>query len=771
MAHMQGFIKAAVIKTEYEYTAVELMCDAVITSIFTIGIIFQLSLVVNNGGGLPVCAAVAAMVFLMFLAVKLFKRSMPLYAVPLSVFLLMLLLLNVNLAASFNSFVNGIQNSIGFAAAAITPQLSSQGAAPLSNSLFMLALSSVIVLAAALCVKNNILTVPVIVAAAVVLFSVFTDKLNITCLVLLIISLLFMLYRGIKYGKCTVRCSANKVNIILGLLPFAIFAAVIVTVGLFSINGLDTAKEELTAAADNTIYGNTQPLPQGNFNKLSGFAPTGRPQLKVVMSKPQSYYLRGYVGSIYTETGWQSLDNENLYKSSSLFYWLHKNSFYGYNQLAVLTHTLNEEAADNRIIISNIGASGKYIYTPYEVNAFVDNIINTNKIDDSRPIGSNVFGSRSYTLTAVDNQVKQYTVLLSEVSKASDDTSLSAYINNEAHYNEYVYGNYLQITPKAKTTLESILGEYESSGEHLSYAAAKQSILNTLTSGMQYTAAPQGNLKGDFVTAFLQESCQGCSVHFATAATLMLRYYGIPARYVEGYLITPDDVENALSNSEIIIDDTHAHAWAEYYQDGIGWLPFETTPPYMEVMESAEDISPINNESNKNNTADSSSANDNPDSDNDAIPDSPSEQANSSLVYVITTLAVVIIAAVLLVCLCVIIKRRLKLKRQYKSFKSKNINTAVLNQFNYCIRLLIKFGFINSQNDIYSVSEIAGSDCTEKFKKAFLVFQEARFSNHSVSSQQAMDVTEFLECTVSLIKEKRNFIKGFYDRFIACTYK
>ena len=92
-----------------------------------------------------------------------------------------------------------------------------------------------------------------------------------------------------------------------------------------------------------------------------------------------------------------------------------------------------------------------------------------------------------------------------------------------------------------------MLGGYKSSEKHLQYSTAKQSILNVLSSSMEYSTEPDKGSSDDFATAFLQETHQGYSVHFATAAALMLRYYGIPARYVEGYLITPDDVKDTLS--------------------------------------------------------------------------------------------------------------------------------------------------------------------------------------------------------------------------------
>ena len=74
---------------------------------------------------------------------------------------------------------------------------------------------------------------------------------------------------------------------------------------------------------------------------------------------------------------------------------------------------------------------------------------------------------------------------------------------------------------------------------------------------------------------------------------MMFRYYGIPARYVEGYLITPEDAEHMNPGEPYVLDDTHAHAWVEYYQDGVGWLPFETTPSYLNVMGKADEFQDI----------------------------------------------------------------------------------------------------------------------------------------------------------------------------------
>lgn len=53
----------------------------------------------------------------------------------------------------------------------------------------------------------------------------------------------------------------------------------------------------------------------------------------------------------------------------------------------------------------------------------------------------------------------------------------------------------------------------------------------------------------------------------------MARIAGLPARYVEGYLAVPDE------NGECVVTGRNAHAWAEVYFKGFGWVVFDATPP------------------------------------------------------------------------------------------------------------------------------------------------------------------------------------------------
>ncbi|MCL2228027.1 MAG: transglutaminase-like domain-containing protein [Oscillospiraceae bacterium] len=80
----------------------------------------------------------------------------------------------------------------------------------------------------------------------------------------------------------------------------------------------------------------------------------------------------------------------------------------------------------------------------------------------------------------------------------------------------------------------------------------------------------------DFVMFFLNISRQGYCIHYATAATMMLRALDVPARFTSGFVVTVMPHE---TNETIVITDRYAHAWVEVFFDDIGWLPFEVTPP------------------------------------------------------------------------------------------------------------------------------------------------------------------------------------------------
>ena len=79
--------------------------------------------------------------------------------------------------------------------------------------------------------------------------------------------------------------------------------------------------------------------------------------------------------------------------------------------------------------------------------------------------------------------------------------------------------------------------------------------------------------ESDFAMWFLNNSDTGYCVHFATAATVLLRAAGIPARYVTGYTC------EAAAGKRVTVTADKAHAWVEYYDAGKGsWMVLDPTP-------------------------------------------------------------------------------------------------------------------------------------------------------------------------------------------------
>jgi hypothetical protein len=75
--------------------------------------------------------------------------------------------------------------------------------------------------------------------------------------------------------------------------------------------------------------------------------------------------------------------------------------------------------------------------------------------------------------------------------------------------------------------------------------------------------------------AFLFEQRRGYCQQFSGAMTLMLRMDGVPARVASGF--KPDVYEPATGTWTIRAID--AHSWVEVFFTGIGWVPFDPTPP------------------------------------------------------------------------------------------------------------------------------------------------------------------------------------------------
>lgn len=542
-------------------------------------------------------------------------------------------------------------------------------------------------------------------------------------------------------------------------------------------------KSTVVSKIDSVRFRGSSVLPEGDFQNLKGFQPTEKEQLEVVMSSPDSLYLRGFVGSSYTGTGWNSILNSELYKNSELFYWLHEEDFYGQTQISNLAQAVDSSITEelyNNIAVRNLGASSKYMYTPYELIGQEETLLKKNRIGDENILTQKLFGDEYYKYSSLSNQVKQYTALAEKLYNQSDSATeeVKKYINNESHYNEFVYDTYLEIPDNTRNLLKNKLKEYGideynlDENTHLSYNIAKQNILAYLTDAIVYNTDVQFKASGrDFLQDFLEIRCEGYSVHYATAATLLFRYYGIPARYVEGFLVTPSDIEGVLSNSPILIDETHAHAWVEFYQDGVGWIPFEATPPYLNIMEKDEELAGIPSAGQSQGSMEQKIDESEGDS-NEGI-NEMNQLPYFSFIKWIVRFILGIMVLLLLSLIVTVATRRSKLKKRLKTFEDNNISYSIIQIFSYIVDIIMVTGVINHENELYgdntNLTQWLMED-TEDFQKALKIYEEAKYSSHDMSDLDRTFLIEIKGKVIKKIQEGNGFVKNLKYRLFDCIY-
>ena len=159
---------------------------------------------------------------------------------------------------------------------------------------------------------------------------------------------------------------------------------------------------------------------------------------------------------------------------------------------------------------------------------------------------------------------------------------------DESNYNEYIYKKYTYISKADREILDIAMNDQSGDQKrgHVEYNTAVRQVKSLINGSFTYEDKLTGYKKNKSVMENIFTAQSGYDAQYATAAVMLFRYYGIPARYVEGYLITQNDV--SAGQTVIDVPRSNAHAWCEIYIDGIGFVPVEVCSNYYGLMKEAD---------------------------------------------------------------------------------------------------------------------------------------------------------------------------------------
>ena len=334
-------------------------------------------------------------------------------------------------------------------------------------------------------------------------------------------------------------------------------------------------------------------------------------------------------------------------------------------------------------------------------------------------VGGSVLPVPYYSTEASENDVyvpsggsTEYTA--EYISYSGDVSSLRVpdeYAAAEEDYRAYVYEYY---TALPDSTREAMLRLAADAG-----ISAGDDAVNRVASYIMNSAEYDLNVSGfdtdDYAVYFLTEAKRGYCTHFATAAAVMYRALGIPARVVDGFAFT------TVAGSYVDVRRSDEHAWVEVYIDGLGWLPVEVTGS------SAPSEAPVNTPEPQPETAESTEATPTP-----SVVESPELRQDTMPVGIISSdvsqntvpasggaaKAVRVIVIVLAAAGVIVLWQFALLRERKRRFTQRDGSRAVLYIYR-CAKALSRFNE-PIPRDIVTLAE------------------KARFSQHGIGREERM---------------------------------
>lgn len=506
-------------------------------------------------------------------------------------------------------------------------------------------------------------------------------------------------------------------------------------------------------------------LPEGNLSEPVTKTESTDTILSVTTDTAQTLYLRGFVGDTYENETWMTLDAETAAEEKDLFYWLHQSGFYPQSQLAAATRLMGNYQSGS-VSVQNLAGCSLYRYEPCTVLPERAGLTK-NKIQPSTLETNGLRGERGYSYETVSDA---QTILPELLDFLQNDTSdgVKSYLQMESAYREFVYSYALTVPAEFRAQLGAVLDS----------CCESYGLADSLTKEQAQTAALAFlercfDGSGDIALP-LADTADGTTYQYATVAALALRYYGIPARYVEGYTV------KTTENEPTSVDASAAGAWVEVYQDGIGWLPLALTPGLEDLSaeQTESGIKPVG--AGKEGNGDGPRVTEGQELEqDDAEPDNsedntPDGGQRTGLLHKPAFWIILAVALLLLLLAAIFIRHAVILKKRNEAFTQEDQSAAAACLFTDCAALLAAMGLKRGTGSMLELCETAkeqlGEDYAAKLHDMTMYNAQALFSSRAITPEQLTEMRVFHDATLENLKTHTNWPKKLRLKWLDCLY-
>lgn len=506
-------------------------------------------------------------------------------------------------------------------------------------------------------------------------------------------------------------------------------------------------------------------LPEGDLSEPVTKTESTDTILSVTADTAQTLYLRGFVGDTYENETWAALDSQTAAEEKDLFYWLHQSGFYPQSQLASAARLMGNYQSGS-VRVQNLAGCSLYRYEPCTVLPERAGLAR-NRIQPSAVETNGLRGERGYSYETVSDTQTMLPELLDFLQNDTSD-GVRSYLQMESAYREFVYSYALDVPAEFRAQLGAVLDSCcESYGpaDSLTKEQAQTAALAFLESCFDGS--------GDIALP-LADTADGTTYQYATVAALALRYYGIPARYVEGYTV------KTTENEPTSVDASAAGAWVEVYQDGIGWLPLALTPGLEDLSaeQTESGIKPVGAGKEGNGdgprvTEGQELEQDNAEPDN-SEDNTPDGGQRTGLLHKPAFWIILIAMLLLLLLAAVFIRHAVILKKRNEAFTQEDLSAAAACLFTDCAALLAAMGLKRGTGSMLELcadmKERFGEESASRLREMAMLNARALFSTKALTNEERTNMEQFHASVLDLLKTHTSWPKKLRLKWLNCLY-